>query len=68
VLCKADPNRDRVYISYGREFTLDVAGGKIRYLDAPDKPQALQLTLVDPRGPSGPQKAKDKRKKRDRSM
>ena len=70
VLCKADPKRARVYISYGREFTLDVAGGKIRYLDAPGQPEQLQVTLVEPRGPSGPspQKTKDKRKKRDRSI
>src|SRR5258707_436977 len=33
ILCKDDPKRDRRYISYGREFTLDMDAKKIRYVD-----------------------------------
>ena len=46
ILAKADPTRKRVYISYGREFTMDMKKGTITYLDAPDKTEPLNLQVV----------------------
>jgi len=45
-LAKADPRRKRVYISYGREFTVDMRKGTVTYLDAPDKTEPLNLQVV----------------------
>ena len=64
-LIKADPTRRRVYISYGREFTMDMRKGTITYLDAPDKPEPLNLQVVHTRdqpdpGRHFPDRSKDK--------
>jgi len=40
------PSRKRVYIPYGREFTIDMKKGTITYLDAPDKTEPLNLQVV----------------------
>jgi hypothetical protein len=70
ILAKADPKRTRVYISYGREFTFDVAKGTITYLDAPDKPEKLHMEVVHTKDQPAPVKVRtpSKDKKRDRSM
>lgn len=46
ILVNADPTRRRVYISYGREFTMDMRKGTITYLDTPDKTEPLNLQVV----------------------
>jgi hypothetical protein len=74
ILCKADPRRERRYISYGREFTLDMGAKKIRYDDdGSSEPMNLvegkPLNTPDRDGPpdrGAPGGSPDK--KRDRSM
>jgi hypothetical protein len=68
ILAKTNPDRKRVYIHYGREFTFDVAKGTMTFLDAPGKAEPLNLQVVhtkdQPEKGPGPSRSK----KRDRSM
>jgi hypothetical protein len=58
VLCAADPARERRYMSFGREFTLDASSKKIRYVDGGEEP--MNLVAVEPRHAPGmgPRKGK----------
>ena len=43
ILTEADPNRQRVYPWFGREFTLDAAGRTLRFAD---RSEAEQMTVA----------------------
>jgi hypothetical protein len=61
LLAQADPKRERVYVSFGREFTIDMPNRRIRYLDT-GKTEALVMEDVAPR----PEPAKNKQQDRKR--
>lgn len=63
ILAKADPKRDRVYISFGREFTIDMANRRVRYVDT-GKVEPLVLEEVAPSGE--PAKAQSKQRDREK--
>jgi hypothetical protein len=52
ILCKADPSRKRVYMFYGREFTMDPDKQTMTFLDAPDHPEPLQIVEGKPLRPA----------------
>jgi hypothetical protein len=71
ILAKADPKRKRVYVHFGREFTMDMGKGTMTFLDAPDKLEPLNLRAVHtkdqpapPKGRQLPPKDKDNERSR----
>src|SRR5204863_1525324 len=47
ILARSDHKRARVYISFGREFTLDIPNQQFRYVDTGEK-EPLVVELVEP--------------------
>lgn len=58
MLAKSDPKRARVYMFFGRECTLDEGKGTMTFLDAPDKPQPLNLQVVHTKDQPAPPKGR----------
>ena len=58
ILAEADPKRKRVYVHFGREFTMDMGKGTMTFLDAPGKPQPLNLQVVHTKDQPAPSKGR----------
>lgn len=67
ILAKDDPKRKRVYMFFGRECTLDMVKGQINYLDAPGKPEPLNLQVVHTKDQPAPGKGLPSEPKEDQT-